>query len=112
MSGKKVAFFILGMLVLMIAAGGCGSKETSLAIGKESIVTAASFMAKDEANGKKMIELLQSENDMVLAKYMQEKIIDSIDEGAKVKVVSQQDSLVKANYKGKDVYLWAKHLKQ
>ncbi len=112
MSGKKVAMFILGMFVLMLVAGGCGSKEAQLAIGKDSTVTVASFTAKDESNGKKMVELLQSENDMVLAKYMQDKIIDSIDEGAKVKVVSQQDSLVKANYKGKDVYLWAKHLKQ
>ena len=112
MSKKKVALFTLGMLVLMLIVGGCGSKEASLSVGKEATVTTASFTAKDESNGKKMVELLQSENDGVLAKYMQEKIIDSIDEGAKVKVVSQQDNLVKANYKGKDSYFWSKHLKQ
>ena len=111
-SKKMVAVFILGMFVLLLVVGGCGAKEASLTVGKEATVTAASFTAKDETNGKKMVELLQSENDMVLAKLMQEKTIDSIDEGAKVKVVLQKDNMVKANYQGKDVFLWVKHLKQ
>ena len=111
-STKKVVVLILGMVVLLLVVGGCGAKETSLTVGKEATVTAASFVAKDETNGKKMVELLQSENDMVLGKLMQEKTIDPIDEGAKVKVVSQKENMVKANYKGKDVFLWVKHLKQ
>ncbi len=112
MSMKKVAVFILGIFALLLVVGGCGANEASLTVGKEATVSAASFAAKDETNAKKMVELLQSENDMVLSKLMQEKTIDSIDEGAKVKVVSQKENMVKANYQGKEVYLWVKHLKQ
>ena len=41
-----------------------------------------------------------------------DKVIDGLEEGAKVKVVSQQGAMVKVNYKGKDIYVWANHLKQ
>jgi len=116
MSKKKVALVTMMLLLLILPLVGCGSsgkpEAAPLAVGKEATVTAPSYMANDEVNGKKMVELLRAENDPVLAKLMFDKVIDGIDEGAKVKVVSQQGSLVKVNYKGKDIFLWLNHLKQ
>ena len=116
MSKKMIALVVLGLMALTLLIGGCGGsdakKETPLAVGKEAVVKVPSYLAFDEANAKKMVEYLQSDNEPVLGKLVLDKVIDGLEEGAKVKVVSQQGAMVKVNFKGKDVYVWANHLKQ
>ncbi len=116
MSKKTVALFVVGLMALMLVVGGCGGseskKEVSLVVGKEATVKVPSYMANDEATAKKMLEYLQVDNEPILGKMMLDKVIDGLEEGAKVKVVSQQGALVKVNYNGKDIYVWVNHLKQ
>ncbi len=116
MSKKTVALFVVGLMALMLVIGGCGGseskKEVSLVVGKEATVKVPSYMANDEATAKKMLEYLQVDNEPILGKMMLDKVIDGLEEGAKVKVVSQQGALVKVNYNGKDIYVWVNHLKQ
>ncbi len=116
MSKKMIALVVLGLMALTLLIGGCGGsdakKEIPLAVGKEAVVKVPSYLAFDEANAKKMVEYLQSDNEPVLGKMVLDKVIDGLEEGAKVKVVSQQGAMVKVNFKGKDVYVWANHLKQ
>ena len=40
-----------------------------------------------------------------------DKVIDGMDDGAKVTVVSQQANIVKVKYKGAELYVFADHLK-
>jgi len=116
MSKKSIAFLVIGLMALTLLVGGCGGseakKEAPLAVGKEAVVKVPSYLAFDETNAKKMVEYLQSDNEPVLGKMVLDKVIDGLEEGAKVKVVSQQGAMVKVNYKGKDIYVWANHLKQ
>ena len=86
-----------------------GSKQTDS--GKEYTFKVSSYAAKDEATAKKMVELIRSENDSVLGKMTMDKVIDGMDDGAKVTVVSQQANIVKVKYKGAELYVFADHLK-
>ena len=58
-----------------------------------------------------MVELIRSENDAVLGKLTMDKVLEGLDDGAKVTVVSQQGNIVKVKYKGAEVYVYADHLK-
>jgi len=107
---KKMLVLLLALMLLQVV--GCAPAPVLLEVGKEATVKEPSYMANDEVNGKRMVELLRAENDPVLAKLMFDKVLDGIEEGAKVMVVSQQDMLVKVDYNGQEIYLWANSLKQ
>jgi len=113
---KTMSMFLLLAFALSMLLIGCGDsaakqEANKLTTGKEYTLKVSSFAAKDEATAKKMVELIRSENDSVLGKMTMDKVIDGLDDGAKVTVVSQQANIVKVKYNGTELYVFADHLK-
>jgi hypothetical protein len=116
MATKKLSLLLLVFFTLTLLLVGCGGSSdkkssTEWTAGKEYALKSPSYMANDEETGKKMIGLLANDNSPVLGRMGQDKVIEGIDEGAKLIFVSQQGGLAKMKYKGKEVYIWAEHLK-
>ena len=112
---KKLVLFLVLAFSLSLLLTGCGDSKkdaaAQLTAGKEYTLKINSFAAKDEAGAKRMVELIRSENDAVLGKLTMDKVLEGLDDGAKVTVVSQQGNIVKVKYKGAEVYVYADHLK-
>ena len=113
---KKMSLFLALVFSLALLLTGCGDsaakqEANKLTAGKEYSFKVSSYAAKDEATAKKMVELIRSENDSVLGKMTMDKVIDGMDDGAKVTVVSQQANIVKVKYKVAELYVFADHLK-
>ena len=112
---KKIVLFLVLAFSLTLLLAGCGDSKkdaaAQLTVGKEYTVKISSFAAKDEAGAKRMVELIRSENDSVLGKLTMDKVLEGLDDGTKVTVVSQQGNIVKVKIKGIELYVFADHLK-
>ena len=112
---KKIVLFLVLAFSLTLLLAGCGDSKkdaaAQLTVGKEYTVKISSFAAKDEAGAKRMVELIRSENDAVLGKLTMDKVLEGLDDGTKVTVVSQQGNIVKVKIKGIELYVFADHLK-
>jgi hypothetical protein len=116
MATKKISLHLLVFFTLTLLLVGCGGSSdkknsTQWTAGKEYTLKSPSYMANDEATGKKMLGLLATDNSPVLGNMASDKVIEGIDEGAKLIFLSQQGGLAKVKYKGKEVYIWEDHLK-